>query len=84
MTIFIQKKKKEIIINESDTGNVFKSIYTAIIANVQKSLGKGSRWIYSVIDHSINISKCNPLAGSRYIKLELDHPRKGLIKKDWI
>ena len=84
MTIFIQKKKKEIIINESDTGNVFKSIYTAIIANVHKSLGKGSRWIYSVIDHSINISKCNPLAGSRYIKLELDHPRKGLIKKDWI
>ena len=63
---------------------MFKSIYTAIIANVQKSLGKGSRWIYSVIDHSINISKCNPLAGSRYIKLELDHPRKGLIKKDWI
>ena len=86
MTIFIQKKKKEIIINESDTGNVFKSIYTAIIANVHKSLGKGSRWIYSVIDHSINISKYNPLAGSSYIKLtiELDHPRKGLIKKEWI
>ena len=33
------------------------------------------------IDHNINISKYNPLAGSIYIKLpkELDHPRKGLI-----
>ena len=33
------------------------------------------------IDHTISISKYNPLAGSSYIKLpkELDHPRKGLI-----
>ena len=37
--------------------------------------------IDSVIDHTISISKYNPLAGSSYIKLpkELDHPRKGLI-----
>ena len=37
--------------------------------------------IGSVIDHTISISKCNPLAGSSYIKLpkELDQPRKGLI-----
>ena len=36
---------------------------------------------YSVIDHTISISKYNPLAGSIYIKLpkELDHPRKVLI-----
>ena len=35
----------------------------------------------SVIDHTIGISKCNPLAASSYIKLskELDHLRKGLI-----
>ena len=61
---------------------MLKSIYTTIIANVQKSLGKGSGWkIDSVIDHTISISKYNPLAGSSYIKLpkELDHPRKGLI-----
>ena len=37
--------------------------------------------INSVVDHSISISKYNPLAGSSYIKLpkELDHPRKRLI-----
>ena len=36
---------------------------------------------WSVIDHTITISKCNSLARSSYIKLpkELDHPRKGLI-----
>ena len=45
------------------------------------SLEKASGWIDSVIDHTISISKYNPLAGSSYIKLpkELDHPRKGLI-----
>ena len=61
---------------------MFKSIYTTIIANKQKSLGKGSGWIIdSVIDHNISISKYNPLVGSSCIKLpkELDHPRKGLI-----
>ena len=35
----------EIIINESDIYDVFKSIYTAIITNTHKSLGKGSGWI---------------------------------------
>ena len=74
--------KTEIIINESDIENVFKSIYTTIIANIQKSLGKGSRWIIdSAIDHNISISKYNSLAGNIYIKLpkELDHSRKGLV-----
>ena len=69
---FRSSSKAEIIINESDIGDVFKSIYTAIIKNIQKSLGKGSCWIIdSVIDHTIKI----------YIKLlkELDHSRKGLI-----
>ena len=49
---------------------------------MQKSLGKGSDWIInSIIDHTISISKYNPLAGSSYLKLpeELDHPRKRLI-----
>ena len=61
---------------------MFQSIYTTIITNIQKSLGKGSGWIIdSVIDHTISISKYNPLAGNMYIKLpkELDHPRKRLI-----
>ena len=73
--------KSEIIINESDI-DVFQSIYTTIITNIHKYLGKGSGWIIDlVIDHTISISKYNPLVGSSYIKLQkvLDNPRKGLI-----
>ena len=79
---FYASSKAEIIISESDTDYVFKSIYTTIITNIQKSLGKDSGWIIdSVIDHTISISNYNPLAESTYIKLpkELDHPRKGMI-----
>ena len=79
---FSSSSKGEIIINESDIDDVFQSIYTTIITNIQKSLGKGSGWIIdSVIDHNVSTSKYIPLAGSSYIKLlkELDHPRKGLI-----
>ena len=39
---FYSSSKAEIIINESDIENVFKSVYTTIIANIQKSLGKDS------------------------------------------
>ena len=73
--------KAEIIINESDIDNKFKSIHTTIIANIQKSLRKSSCWVIdSVIDHTIIISKYNPLAGSSYIKLpkKLDQQKKGL------
>ena len=79
---FYSHSKAEIIINESDIDDIFKSIYTTIISNTQKSLGKGSGWIIdSVINPTISISKYNPLAGSSYIKLpkELNHPRKRLI-----
>ena len=79
---FYSNSRAEIIITESDIDDVFKSIYTTVISNIQKSLGKGSgSIIYSVIDHNIGISKHNPLAGSSYIKLpkELNHPRKDLI-----
>ena len=33
------------------------------------------------MEHNVNISKYNPLAGSNYVKLpkEFDNPRKGLI-----
>ena len=51
---------------------MFESIYSTIILNIQKSLGKGlDRNTHSAIDHTI----------SSYIKLrkELDHRRKGLI-----
>ena len=54
-------------------------MYTTVISNIQQVLGKGSGWITgSVIEHNINISQYDLLAGSSYIKLsnELDHPRK--------
>ena len=61
---------------------MFESIYTTVISNIQKSLGKGSDWITdSSIDHNSSISKYNSLAGSSYIELpkESDHSRKGMI-----
>ena len=42
---FYSSSKAEIIINENDIDDVFKSIDTAIIINIQKSLGKDSGWI---------------------------------------
>ena len=55
---FYSNSKAEIIINESDIDDIFESVYTTIISNIQKSLGKGSGWIIdSVIDHNICISK---------------------------
>ena len=79
---FYPSSKVEVIINESDINDVFQSIYTTIITNIQKYLGKGSGWIIdTVIDHNISILKYNPLAGASYMKLpkELDHPIKWLI-----
>ena len=49
---------------------MLQSIYTTVITDIQKYLGKGSRLIIdSVIDHTISISRYNSLAGSSYIKL---------------
>ena len=42
---FYSSSKAEIIINESDIDDVFQTIYTTIITNIQKSLGKGLDWI---------------------------------------
>ena len=57
------------MIHESDTDDAFESIYTTTISNLQNSSGKGSNWITdSVINHNINTSNYNPLAGSSYIK----------------
>ena len=68
LTVFIKSSKSEIIINESDIDDVFQSVYTTFITNIQKSLGKGSGWnIDSVIDHTISVSEYNLLAGSSYI-----------------
>ena len=78
------KLKSRNIINESDIENAFKSIYTTIIANIQKSLGKGSGGVIDlVIDHTFSTLKYNPLAGSSYIKWskELVHPKNWLMFK---
>ena len=62
---FYSSSKAEIIINKSGIDNVFQSIYTTIITDIQISFRKGSGWIIdSVIDHTMSISKYNPLAGS--------------------
>ena len=80
---FYSHSKAETIINGSEIDdNVFKSIYTKVISNIQQLLGNCSGWIIdSVIEHNTNMSKYNPLAGGSYIKLpkEFNHPRKGLI-----
>ena len=39
---FYSHSKAEAIINESDIDDVFKPIYTTVISNIKKSLGKGS------------------------------------------
>ena len=58
------------LINDSDTDDVFESIYTRIISNIQKYLRKGTGCIIdSVVFHTINISKYNQLAGSKRIRL---------------
>ena len=79
---FYSSSKAEMIINDNGIDGAFKSIFATIIENIQKSLGRGCSWIIdSVINHTISISKYNPISGSSCIKLlkELDHPRKGLI-----
>ena len=66
---FYSSSKAKIIVDESDIDDVFQSIYTTIIKNIQKSLRKGSVWIIdSVIDYTISISKYTPLSGSSYTK----------------
>ena len=49
---------------------------------MQKNLGQDSGWIInSVLEHTINFSKYNPLAGINYIEFpkEKEHPKKGFI-----
>ena len=53
---FYSNWKAETIINESYIDDVFESIHSTMIWNIQKSLEKGS-----VTGHKISISKYNPL-----------------------
>ena len=79
---FYSNSKADTIVNEGEINDVFESIYSTIILNIQKCLRQDMGWITdSVMNHNINISKNTPLASEIYIKLpkELDHPRNGLI-----
>ena len=76
-TFYLHSKAKSVI-NDSDIDVVFESIYTTILWNTQKSLGKGSSWIMaSFIEHNTIISMSSLLVGSSYIKSpkELDYSR---------
>ena len=44
---FHSHSKAETIVIENDIYNVFESICTKVISNIEKSLGKGSGWIIS-------------------------------------
>ena len=69
--------KPEAVVNKSNIDYSFESVYSTIISNMQKSLGKGSDWIIdSVINHTINISKYNPIAGSSYQTTKRIKPSK--------
>ena len=77
-TLYSHSKVETIISKSNIDDNVFKSV----ISNIHYVLWKFSRWIIdSIVEHNINISKNNPLAGSSYIKLpkKIGHPRKFLI-----
>ena len=53
---FYANSKAGTIINESDITDVFESIYTTTIWNIQEDIGKGFGWIVdSILDHIINI-----------------------------
>ena len=59
---FYSYSKAETVINEGDIDEVFQSIYTPVISDIQIFLEKISGCIIdSVIYHHINISKYNPL-----------------------
>ena len=57
--------------------DVLHSVYTTIITNIPKSLGKGLGWIInsvswiinSVIHHTISISNYDTSAGNNYIEI---------------
>ena len=53
--------KYYLTINESKIDDIFESIYTTIVSNKQKYLGKSLGWITdSVFSHFINMWKRNP------------------------
>ena len=57
-TTLCSNLKAERVINEREIDDVFESLYTTIISNMQKHLGTVSCWIIgSVVSHTSNISQ---------------------------
>ena len=81
---FYSSSKAEKMINESDIDDAFQSIYTTIITNIQKSLGKRSDWITdSVIDHTISVSKYKCFSRKQLYKItKRIRPSKNIQKTD--
>ena len=77
---FYLNSKAETIINESDIYDVFQSIYTKIISNIQKSLGKAQAGL-TIQSLTIILVFQSIILSKKHLKLpkELDHPRRGLI-----
>lgn len=62
---FYSNSKVETITYENNINDVFESFYSKIASNIHRAIGKGSYWTFHLdIDHNVNISKYNPLAGS--------------------
>ena len=78
MTHFIHtQKQKQLLMKVT-----LRMYLDHFILQLYQTYKNRSGWIIdSVIEHNINISKYNPLAGSSYIKIPkaLDHPRRGWI-----
>ena len=58
---FYSNSNSKTVINESDINDVFQSIYSMIISNIEKSLVKGSDWIInSAVNHTFDIPGFKP------------------------
>ena len=88
---FYSHSKAETIINESNIDdNVFKSIYTTVVSNIQKFLGKclGSI-ISSITEHNINISspnmrRCSDVSFRFHIGWDVaDHAETSSQRRNW-
>ena len=71
ITFITRTQKQKQFLRKKDIDDVFKSVYSTIILNIQKSFERGLSWVIdSLMDHNIN--------GSNYRKLpkEFDKPKK--------
>ena len=71
ITFITRTQKQKQFLRKKDIDDVFKSVYSTIMLNIQKSFERGLSWVIdSLMDRNIN--------GSNYRKLpkEFDKPKK--------